>query len=327
MMRGVARIPARMNFDWLDYEVEQESGVGRDAARQSIAERYEYRDWTALHAEIERRAVLTRCDVEEARRQIERDASWATRELRGWTDHCSAAPLNFMAMLRFDATRLGLAGEDFSGTAEMARLLLASGAPVDGNPRESETPLITAASYGDPDVAKVLIDAGADIDTLSSADAGGVACASALCHAAVFGMTDVVDAIAAAGARLRSLPEAAAVGDISAWPTADTPEDERVRALIMAADHQRLDVIDQLLATGVSVDAVDPQWFRQALRVAAGNGRPASVRHLLARGADPTLKDEDGHTALDFTGPDLAYMRNAAHDEVAAILGPLTPRA
>jgi ankyrin repeat protein len=324
-MSGVARIPARMNFEWLDYEVEQASGVGRDAARQSIAERYAYSDWGALFAEVERRAILTRCDLEEARRHIERDVSWATRDLRGWTDHRCATPLSFMAMLRFDAPRLGLAGEDFSGTAEMARLLLQSGAPVDGNPGETETPLITAASYGDADVAKALIDAGADIDRLSSPDAGGVPSASALLHAAVFGMTDVIDVLAGAGARVRSLPEAAAVGDIRSWPVTNRPEGERVRALIMAADHQRLDVIDELLATGTSVDAVDPQWGRQALRVAAGNGRPASVRHLLACGADPALSDEDGRNALDLTGPDLAYMRNPAHDEVAAILAPLTP--
>jgi hypothetical protein len=119
-------------------------------------------------------------------------------------------------------------------------------------------------------------------------------------------------------------PEAAAIGEISAWPTTDTPADERVRALIMAADHQRLDVVDQLLSTGISVDAVDPQWGRQALRVAAEHGRPRSVRHLLARSADPALKDEHRRTALDFTGPDLAYMRSPAHDEVAAILAPLT---
>jgi uncharacterized protein len=318
------RIPARMNFEWLEWEVEREGDAGLDAARQSIAERYAYPDWGALFAEIERRAILTRGDVDEARRHIERDATWATRDLRGWTDHSCAPPLNFIAMLRFDAPRLGLAGEDFSGTAEMARLLLEFGAPVDGSPGETETPLITAASYGDAAVARALIDAGADIDKLSSPDAGGVPSASALLHAAVFGMTDVIDALHASGARVRSLPEAAAVGDISAWPLADTPEDERVRALIMAADHQRLDVIDLLLATGISVDAVDPQWSRQALRVAAGNGRPASVRHLLARGADPSLEDHDGHTALDLTGPDLAYMRNAAHDEVAAILAPLT---
>lgn len=325
----MARIPARMNQDWLDYEVQRaaaDGGLDRDAARAAVAEAYAYPTWDALLAELERRAILTRCDVARARDEISRDGSWATRHLSGWTDHRSATPLSFMAMLRFDSRRLGLAGEDFSGTAAMARLLLDAGASVDGDAGERETPLITAASYGDADVARVLIAAGADLDRLSSVDAGGVPSASALRHAAVFGMTAVVDALAAAGARVRSLPEAAAVGDIGGWLTADTPEDVRVRALVMAADHGRLDVVDELLASGVPVDAVDPQWGGQALRIAANHGRPASVRHLLVRGADPALTDDEGHTALDLAAPELAYVHGPAHDEVAAILAPLTPR-
>jgi ankyrin repeat protein len=95
---------------------------------------------------------------------------------------------------------------------------------------------------------------------------------------------------------------AAAAGDISEWSLDEATEQERVRALIMAADHQRLGVIDELLAVGTPVDAVDETWRRQALRVAAENGRAASVRHLLARGADPNARDREGRTALDLTG-------------------------
>jgi uncharacterized protein len=94
-------------------------------------------------------------------------------------------------------------------------LLLASGALVDGNPGEPETPLITAASYGDADVAKVLIDAGAEIDKLSS-PMPAASLRQQLRHAAVFGMTEAIDVFAAAGARVRSLAEAAAAGDTSA---------------------------------------------------------------------------------------------------------------
>ena len=58
-------------------------------------------------------------------------------------------------MRRYDTSR----GEwrDVTGTGEVARMLLAAGAPVDGEPDEQETPLITAASYGDAEVALVLI--------------------------------------------------------------------------------------------------------------------------------------------------------------------------
>jgi hypothetical protein len=41
---------------------------------------------------------------------------------------------------------------------------------------------------------------------------------TALTHAAVFGMTDVVDVLVAAGAGIDSLESAAAAGDVSAWP-------------------------------------------------------------------------------------------------------------
>ena len=81
----------------------------------------------------------------------------------------------------------------------------------------------------------MLIEAGAQLDALAAPDAGGVPGGSALLHAAVFGMTDALDA-------------------------------------------QR--------------------------------GRAASVRRLLARGADPALTDHHGRTPLD--------LRDDA--EVAALL-------
>lgn len=69
----------------------------------------------------------------------------------------------------------------------------------------------------------------------------------------------------------------------------------------MAADHQRLAVIDQLLEVGTPIDATDAKWGRQALRVAAHNGRIASVEYLLARGADPNVRDpEHKRTALEW---------------------------
>jgi hypothetical protein len=107
----------------------------------------------------------------------------------------------------------------------------------------------------------------------------------------------VVDALAAAGATPDGIESAAAAGDISGWLNGDTPVDARIRALVMAADHQRLDVIDQLLDAGTPIDA-DDDYGRQPLRTAAQNGRSASVEHLLARGADPRalegLSETDG---------------------------------
>jgi ankyrin repeat protein len=101
-----------------------------------------------------------------------------------------------------------------AGTGALARELLAAGAPVEGDPGDRETPLITAASYGDAEVARVLIEYGADLEATAQANAGGVPGATALVHAAVFGMTAMVDVLAGAGAEIPDLVIAAAVGEI-----------------------------------------------------------------------------------------------------------------
>lgn len=189
-------------------------------------------------------------------------------------------------MLRFDAARLGLTG-DLSRTGEIARALIAAGAPVNGVPSDREIPLMTAASYGDADVARALIEAARP----GCGRGGGRRRCSrrtAVLHAAVFGMTDVLDVRVAAGARIDGIEVAAAAGDLGGWLTGETPLQPRIRALVMAADHERLDVIDQLLAAGTPIDARDEVWGRQALRTSTENGRSAAVAHLLARAARPS---------------------------------------
>jgi uncharacterized protein len=88
---------------------------------------------------------------------------------------------------------------------------------------------------------------------------------------------------------------AATAGDLSAWPPARADHQSRLRALVFAADHGRLDVIDQLVAAGTPVNEPDARWRRLPLHVAAAHDRPTTVRHLLAHGADPTLRDPVHH--------------------------------
>lgn len=317
-------MPARLDLAALGQIVNGQDAGDLEEARRVVAEQFGFESWDALHAEVERRAILDARDVAAAEARIAADRSWATADLTGWCDHRrGAAPLTYMAMLRFDADRLGLAGA-LEGTGEMARVLLAAGAPVNGKPGDRETPLMTAASYGDADIARVLIDGGADLDALAAPDAGGVPGGSALLHTAVFGMTEVLDALVDAGARIRSLTEAAATGDITGWPLAATDEEERLRALIMAADHQRLRVIEELLDVGTPIDRVDPRWGRHPLRVAAQHGRSASVRLLLERGADPSLRDGKGRSALDLCQGEHRDLPRPGHDEVAAMLSAAT---
>jgi ankyrin repeat protein len=223
-------------------------------------------------------------------------------------------------MMRFNHDRLGLPAE-LPGTGAIARALIDAGAPVNGRPGDKETPLIAAASCGDAEVAQVLIDAGADIEAVSAPNSGGVPSGTALEHAAVFSMTGVVDVLVAAGAKIHSLEQAAAAGDITGWPLDRFTLQSRLRALVFAADHQRLEVIDRLIEAGTPVNEADAEWGRLPLHTAAANGQAASVRRLLAHGADPNLRDPTHHcTPLE----EAQNGDSPGHREVQAILRPLT---
>jgi len=125
-------------------------------------------------------------------------------------------------------------------------------------------------------------------------------------------------------AKIHSLEMAAAAGDITGWPLARSTHQSRIRALVFAADHQRLDVIDQLIEAGTPVNEADAEWERLPLHTAAGNGRAASVRRLLAHGADPNLRDPRHHRTPLEECQQNRYPGSPAHDEVEAILWPLT---
>jgi ankyrin repeat protein len=290
------------------------------ATQLALAREYGFASWAKLKLEVERRDALNSRDLSRLTTLLAEHPELATTKMEHWCDHKSADPLGYMAMLRFDHDRLGLPRE-LPGTGAIAKALIDAGAPVNGRPGDKETPLITAASYGDAEVAKVLIDAGADIDAVSAPDSGGVPSGTALDHAAVFGMTDVIDVLVAAGAKVHSLEMAAAAGNITGWPLARFTLQSRLRALVFAADHQRLDVIDQLIEAGTPVNQADAEWGRLPMHTAAGNGRTASVRRLLAHGADPNLRDPQHHrTPLEECQP----AENPAHREIEAILRPLT---
>jgi|GEM_PF-1509279 len=293
-----------------------------NAAQLAIARGYGFAGWAKLKTEVERRDILNQRDLARLRKLLAAHPEQAKQSLRNWCDHPrGASPLGYIAMLRFNAGRRGLDGP-LPRTGATARALIEAGAPVDGEPGEPETPLITAASYGDAEVAAVLIEAGADLEATAAPHAGGVPGGTALRHAAVFGMTDVLDVLLAAGARITGLSDAAAAGDVDDWLRADTPLDDRVRALAMAADHQRLTVIDQLLEAGTPIDAEDLLYRRQALRLAACNGRSASVEHLLRRGADPHLRDPVEHrTALEWCRHSRPHPgAGPGHDQAEALL-------
>lgn len=298
--------------------------ISLSAAQLSIARLYGFPSWPRLKLEVEMRHALDTGDLRRLTSLLTDEPELIRAEMARWSDHpLGVTALGYVAMLRFDTSRH--VWRSAVGSGALARLLLAAGAPVDGPAEATETPLITAASYGDADVARVLILAGADLEATAADNSGGVPGGTALLHAAVFGMTDVVDVLVSAGARVRGIEEAAAAGDLGRWLTTGTSPDSRIRALVMAADHQRLNAMDRLLAEGTQVDGVDPRFGGQPLRTAAANGRPASVARLLGHGADPDLRDPDGRTALELCRRGRASVEDrAGHDRVEAILAPLT---
>lgn len=270
--------------------------------------------------EAERRDVLDSGDVARLSQFLAAHPEMATTRMAPWDGHPRGADvLGYLAMVRFHRRRLGL--PDQLDTGAMAAALIAAGAPVDGRPDDRETPLITAASYGDAEVARVLVDAGADVNAVSTPDSGGVPSGSALQHAAVYGMTGVLDVLVEAGVRITSLEMAAAAGDIDRWPLARFSRQSRIRALVFAADHERLDVLDTLVAFGTPVNEPDAEWQRLPLHIAAGNGRAAAVERLLTHGADPTVVDPTHHrTALEWCDHGDPNRTRPGHRRVAALL-------
>ena len=159
---------------------------------------------------------------------------------------------------------------------------------------EQETSLHVAARRGqDSEVVRLLLDHGADVD--ARRDDGR----TAWLLARRGGFDELATLLEAAGAvpealtRADLLMAACGHGDAEAArrlaATVD-PEDERV--LPEAASLGRFDVVAACLAAGFPVDTAD-ETGATALHYAAIRGHAASVRALLAAGADTTIRDAE----------------------------------
>ncbi|HTR00229.1 MAG TPA: ankyrin repeat domain-containing protein [Candidatus Acidoferrum sp.] len=136
------------------------------------------------------RQAIERGDVIAVRLALEADSSLANSTIH-WVvnQENQSDPLHYVSDCVFN-------GWLFNGNeGEIAQLLLDHGAALDGS-HGRETPLIGAASLGAEKVAKVLIDAGADLEATS------VFGARALHWAAWMGLRSTVELLIARGARI-----------------------------------------------------------------------------------------------------------------------------
>ena len=78
------------------------------SAQLALAREYGFASWPRLKQEVERREILTGRDLGRLDRMLTDQPELATIKMEHWRDHKQALPLGFMAMLRFDAGRLGL---------------------------------------------------------------------------------------------------------------------------------------------------------------------------------------------------------------------------
>ncbi len=198
----------------------------------------------------------------------------------------------------------------------MVDLLLARGAPLDARNLAGATALFLAADGDHAQVAQRLIERGADVKLAGRSGVTPVAAA------AYRGNDAIVEALldhgaderaadetgkppivyAAAGARLDIVKRLLARNiDINARYPHDlnllmwaSGPDESV------AEAQAIKVASYLLEAGARIDDRDTRG-RTALMIAAEGGHAEIADLLLARGADPSLKDKAGKRAADLT--------------------------
>jgi uncharacterized protein len=148
-----------------------------------------------------------------------------------------------------------------------------------------------AATFGELDRLRALVDADGSLVTARSSDDG-----TALHFAAFFGQPEAAAFLVERGADVRAV--ASTFGN--------------VQPLHSAAAAPSREIVHLLLEAGADANARQGGGFT-ALQAAAQNGDPDMARDLLDHGADPSAATDDGRTALSIA-------EEQGHEEVAALL-------
>ena len=210
-----------------------------------------------------------------------------------------------------------------AGTLEKALSQDAAG-PVDK--AEANRRLLAAATDGDPDAAALALRAGAELETL------GEHRRTPLLLAVTHDRTDVARVLVALGANPNALDDqhdtpwlvtgvTGSVAMLEALLPAHPDLTVRNRfgglSVIPASERGHVDYVRRVVQTGIDVNHVnDLGWTAMLEAVILGDGGPRHqeiVRILLAAGANRSIGDKDGVTALQ-------HAQRMGYRELAAIL-------
>ena len=164
------------------------------------------------------------------------------------------------------------------GSVDIARLLIDAGADVEaetGMGQGKAHPLHLAAEFDRAAVAALLLEHGAKVDVRDSRSN------TALLIAAKSGYADVVEVLLRAGAD----------------PLAEEAN-YRDTAIYIAAMRGHLDVVKLIVSKGVDVNLRNSQTGETPLWVAAMESRVDVMEFLLSSGADPNIADSSGKTPI-----------------------------
>jgi uncharacterized protein len=203
-----------------------------------------------------------------------------------------------------------------SGHPKMVDLLLARGAPIDARNLAGATALYFAAEGSHISIAQRLIERGADVNLTGRSGISPIAAATYVGNDIIFnallahgaderapdetGKPPIV--YAAAGARFDILKRLLARNidvnahyrnDLTVLMWASGPDEG-------ATEAQAIKVVSYLLDAGAHINDREDRG-RTALMIAAEGGHAEIANLLLARGADPSLKDKAGKRAADLT--------------------------
>jgi len=227
-----------------------------------------------------------------------------------------------------------------AGDLAKVRYLLSKGASVTARSKVGRTPLSIAAAYdGSVEIARLMIEKGADVKAVDESGASVLAIAASVNNLEVarllvakgadvnttdeLGYTPLGNAVSAGNrsAELTGLLlDHGAKVNVASGDTVEIVKNGKIRIgwmtpLLLAVPQAEYPVVEMLVKAGAKVNAKDIRGLTPlALAVATDHADARIVRYLLENGADPKIVSEDGETVLD-------WARKYRNPEVMRALG------